>query len=42
MKFVLLLYGDETKWIGMSPEEAQQSVEVWNGYWQQLLYPFRR
>jgi hypothetical protein len=36
MKFLLLLYGDETKWIGMSPEEAQQSVEVWNAYGQQL------
>jgi hypothetical protein len=36
MKFLLLLYGDETKWMDMSPEEAQQSVEVWNAYGQQL------
>jgi hypothetical protein len=32
MKFLLLLYGDETKWMNMSPEEAQQSVEVWNAF----------
>jgi hypothetical protein len=36
MKFTLLLYGDETKWMDMSPEEAQQSVEEWSGYGQQL------
>jgi hypothetical protein len=36
MKFGLLLYGDETKWMDMSPEEAQQSVEVWNAYGQAL------
>jgi len=36
MKFLLLLYGDETKWMDVSPEEAQQSVEVWNAYGQQL------
>jgi hypothetical protein len=36
MRFLLLLYGDETKWIGLSPEEAQQSVEVWNAYGQQM------
>ena len=37
MRFLLLLYGDETKWIDMSPEEAQQSVEVWNAYGKQLV-----
>jgi hypothetical protein len=37
MKFLLLLYGDETKWMDMSPEEAQQSVEVWNAYGQELV-----
>jgi hypothetical protein len=36
MKFLLLLYGDETKWMDVSPEEAQQSVEVWNAYGQAL------
>ena len=37
MKFLLLLYGDETKWIDMAPEDAQQSVEDWNAYSQQLI-----
>jgi hypothetical protein len=36
MKFTLLLYGDETKWMDMSPEESQQSVEEWSAYGQQL------
>ena len=36
MKFTLLLYGDETKWMDMSPEQAQQSVEEWSAYGQQL------
>jgi hypothetical protein len=36
MKFTLLLYGDETKWMDMSPEEAQQSVEEWSAYGQEL------
>jgi hypothetical protein len=36
MKFTLLLYGDETKWMDMSPEEAQQSVEEWSAYGQAL------
>jgi hypothetical protein len=36
MKVLLLLYGDETKWMDMSPEEAQQSVEEWNAYGQEL------
>ena len=36
MKFLLLLYGDETKWMNMSPEDAQKSVEVWSAYGQEL------
>jgi hypothetical protein len=37
MKFLLLLYGDETKWMDMSPEAMQQSVEVWNAFGQELI-----
>ena len=37
MKFALLLYGDESVWADMSPEELQQSVEVWNAFGQQLI-----
>jgi hypothetical protein len=37
MKFTLLLYGDETKWMNMSPEDIAQSVEVWNAFGQQLI-----
>jgi hypothetical protein len=37
MKFLLLLYGDETMWMDMSPEEMQQSVEAWNAYGEQLV-----
>jgi hypothetical protein len=37
MKFLLLLYGDETKWMDMSPEDMQQSVDVWNAFGQELI-----
>jgi len=37
MKFALLLYGDESVWADMSPEELQQSVEVWNAFGQALV-----
>jgi len=37
MKFLLLLYGDETQWMDMSPEDMKQSVEVWNAFGQELV-----
>ena len=37
MKFALLLYGDESLWADMSPEDMQQSVQVWNAFGQALV-----
>jgi hypothetical protein len=37
MKFVLLLYGDETRWADMSEEEAAEDVKVWTAFGQQLI-----
>jgi hypothetical protein len=36
MKFLLLLYGDETRWEDMSPEEMQESVKVWSAFGREL------
>jgi hypothetical protein len=36
MKFLLLLYGDEGRWAEMSPEDVQQSVEVWSAFGREL------
>jgi hypothetical protein len=32
MKYTLLLYGDETRWAEMSPEDAAQDVEAWTAF----------
>jgi hypothetical protein len=36
MKYVLLLYGDETRWADMSPEDAAQDMEAWGAFSQEL------
>jgi hypothetical protein len=37
MKFMLLLYGDETKWIDMPPEDVGPMMEAWNAYGEALV-----
>jgi hypothetical protein len=37
MKFMLLLWGDEGQWEGLSPEEAAADMERWNDYTNQLV-----
>ena len=37
MKFLLLLYGDETRWAEMPPEALAESVEVWNAFGRELI-----
>jgi hypothetical protein len=36
MKYVLLLYGDETRWEKMSPEESAEDMERWGAFGQEL------
>jgi hypothetical protein len=37
MKYMLLLYGDETRWENMSPEEGEESMKAWGTYSQELV-----
>jgi hypothetical protein len=37
MKFLLLLYGDERRWVDMSPEQSAESVKVWSAFGQELV-----
>jgi len=37
MKYLLLLYGDESRWEDMSPEDAAESVKVWSAFGQELI-----
>ena len=36
MKYLLLLYGDENRWVEMSPEDAEEDMKVWNAFYEQL------
>jgi hypothetical protein len=36
MKYMLLLYGDESRWAEMSPEDAAQDVEAWSAFSKEL------
>jgi hypothetical protein len=36
MKYMLLLYGDESRWADMSPEDAQEDVKAWTEFGRQL------
>jgi hypothetical protein len=37
MKYMLLLYGDESRWESMSPEEGEESMQAWSAYSQELV-----
>jgi hypothetical protein len=37
MKFLLLLYGDEGRWAGMSEADMAASAEIWSAFGQQLI-----
>jgi hypothetical protein len=37
MKFMLLLWGDESQWEGASPEEAAAEMKLWEDYSAQLV-----
>jgi hypothetical protein len=37
MKFLLLLYGDESAWADMSPEDAQQSMRAYEAFGRELI-----
>jgi hypothetical protein len=37
MKFMLLLYGDETRWIDQPPEEAAAEMKLWEAFGQSLV-----
>ena len=37
MKFLLLLYGDETRWIDQPPDEAAAEMELWEAFGNKLV-----
>jgi hypothetical protein len=37
MKYLLLLYGDETRWEKMSPEEAEEDMKRWSAFGDELV-----
>ena len=36
MKYTLLLYGDESRWANMTPEQAAEDMERWSAFGQEL------
>jgi hypothetical protein len=36
MKYMLLLYGDETRWENMTPEQVEEDVKAWTAFGQEL------
>ena len=36
MKYLLLLYGDETRWAKMTPEESAADMERWGAFYEEL------
>jgi hypothetical protein len=36
MKFTLLLYGDENRWAGMTPEESAEDMQRWGAFYEEL------
>jgi len=36
MKYVLLLYGDESRWADMTPEQSAEDMERWGAFGQEL------
>ena len=37
MKYMLLLYGDESRWTDMTPEEGEEDMKEWSAFGQQLV-----
>jgi hypothetical protein len=37
MKFLLLLYGDESRWAGMTPEETAEDMKRWGAFYEELM-----
>jgi hypothetical protein len=37
MKFLLLLYGDESRWTDMTPEESAEDMKRWSAFGQELI-----
>jgi hypothetical protein len=36
MKYLLLLYGDETRWASMTPEESAEDMQRWGAFYEEL------
>ncbi len=36
MKYVLLLYGDESRWENMTPEESAEDMKSWEAFYEEL------
>ena len=37
MKYTLLLYGDESRWAGMTPEETAEDMKRWGAFYEELM-----
>jgi hypothetical protein len=37
MKYTLLLYGDESRWANMTPEEAAEDMKLWSAFYEELM-----
>jgi hypothetical protein len=37
MKYMLLLYGDESRWADMTPEQAGEDMKAWSAFSEELV-----
>ena len=37
MKYTLLLYGDESRWATMTPEESAEDMQRWGAFYEELM-----
>ena len=37
MKYTLLLYGDESRWANMTPEESAEDMQRWGAFYEELM-----
>ena len=37
MKYTLLLYGDESRWASMTPEESAEDMQRWGAFYEELM-----
>jgi hypothetical protein len=37
MKYTLLLYGHESRWAEMTPEETAEDMKLWEAFYQELM-----